>query len=113
MLQHRARGSGGGSGSGGGGGDASGAEELMGYWVLPAPAAGCGADAPGWDELVAALLARPCPPFARRGCTERQWLRGVEAECWRAVRRSVDIATFYSRLARTQLKGGGGWGLAR
>lgn len=81
------------------------------YWVLPAPCSG-----PAWDrqadELVAALLARPCPPLARR-CSELGWLRGAAGDVWRAVQRSADIATFYSRLARTQLKGAGGWGLAR
>lgn len=81
------------------------------YWVLPAPSSGA-----AWDEqadaLVAALLARPSPPFAQR-CSELGWLRGAAGEVWRAVRKSADIATFYSRLARTQLKGAGGWGLAR
>lgn len=111
MLDHLEGGSGTGSGSSGSAG--------MSYWVLPAlpPAAAAtgGDDGPeeaAWAALVAALLARPCPPFARR-CSEQQWLRGAAVEVWRAVRKSPDIATFYSRVARTQLKGAGGWALAR
>ncbi len=94
-------------------GGASGAASQAGinYWVLPASGSGTAWDDQA-DALVAALLARPCPPLARR-CSELGWLRGAAGETWRAVQRSADIATFYSRLARTQLKGAGGWGLAR
>ena len=98
-------------------------EAAMGCWVLPAlPTSSSSGEGPAdaaastqeraWAELVCALLERPAPPFARR-CSEAGWLRGVAGDVWRAVRKSPDIATFYSRLARTQLKGGGGWGLAR
>jgi len=108
--------------------------EGMSYWVLLAPshpssssssqAAGtpdsfppAAADVPfkpseAEAALVAALLARPCPPFACR-CSEMGWLRGVAGDVWRAVRKSADVAAYYSRLARTQYKGAGGWGLAR
>lgn len=88
---------------------------LMSYWVLPPlPPGACDASCggPAWEQLIAALLARPCPPLARR-CSELQWLRGVAGDTWRAVRKSPDIAAFYSRMARTQLKGAGGWPLAR
>lgn len=93
----------------------SGPGEGMSYWVLPAlpgGSSGSAADPAAWATLVAQLLGRPCPPLARR-CSGQQWLRGVAGDCWRAVRKSTDIATFYSRLARTQLKGAAGWGLAR
>ncbi|KAL4447663.1 hypothetical protein ABPG75_004882 [Micractinium tetrahymenae] len=91
--------------------DSAASHAAVGYWVLPAP---CGGAAWGEqvDVLVAALLARPCPPSARR-CSELGWLRGAAGDVWRGVRKSADIAAFYSRLARTQLKGAGGWGLAR
>jgi hypothetical protein len=95
----------------------------MSYWVLPPlPAGGStavncsgswGPAEGAWAGLAAQLLARPPgAPFARR-CSEQHWLRGVAGEVWRAVRKSVDIATFYSRLARTTLKGAGGWALAQ
>lgn len=96
-------------------------DAFMSYWVLPAlppDAAAAAASDPGrpeewaWGALVARLLERAAPPFARR-CSELAWLRGLAGDCWRAVRKSPDIAAFYSRLARTQLKGAGGWGLAR
>lgn len=111
MAQHAAVQANGGSGASAG----SSGEALMSYWVLPAlPLGDCDARSggPAWEQLVAALLARPCPPLARR-CSELQWLRGVAGDTWRAVRKSPDIAAFYSRMARTQLKGAGGWGLAR
>lgn len=91
------------------------------YWVLPAlqpSSSGSGDDVASgsWGgagaALVVALLSRPAPPFARR-CSELGWLRGVAGDTWRAVRKSPSIAAFYSRLARTQLKGAAGWGLAR
>lgn len=97
-------------------------KESVSYWVLPAlpPDAAIAAAASdpsqpeerAWGSLVVALLERAPPPFARR-CSELAWLRGFAGDSWRAVRKSPDIAAFYSRVARTQLKGGGGWGLAR
>jgi hypothetical protein len=97
--------------------------EGMGYWVLPPLPAGSsaaghcsggwGSEEGAWAGLAAQLLARPPGvPFARR-CSEQHWLRGVAGEVWRAVRKSADIATFYSRVARTALKGAGGWALAQ
>ncbi|KAI7837555.1 hypothetical protein COHA_008570 [Chlorella ohadii] len=59
---------------------------LMSYWVLPPlPPGACDASCggPAWEQLIAALLARPCPPLARR-CSELQWLRGVAGDTWRA-----------------------------
>lgn len=96
--------------------DGSGGNQArMSYWVLPALPPGtsdASSSGPALEQLIAALLARPCPPLARR-CSELQWLRGVAGDTWRAVRKSPDIAAFYSRMARTQLKGAGGWALAR
>jgi hypothetical protein len=83
----------------------------MSYFAVPA--LHCGEDSPAWAQLAAALLARPCTPFAQQACTEQQWLRGVAGESWRAVRKSIDVANLYSRFARTVLRGGGGWGLAQ
>ena len=109
MAEHLQGAAGGSSAGGSSGGEA------ISYWVLPALPPGssdAAAGGPAWGDLVAALLARPCPPLAGR-CSELQWLRGVAGDTWRAVRKSPDIAAFYSRAARTQLKGAGGWGLAR
>ncbi len=117
MAQHAAREARGSSGVAAAGSSSSpgSGNALMSYWVLPALPPGtcdtsCGG--PAWEQLIAALLARPCSPLARR-CSELQWLRGMSGDTWRAVRKSPDIAAFYSRMARTQLKGAGGWPLAR